>query len=107
MRSALLLAAACIFCQAGNATPHQLLLISLSRPNTDPAVFAQDRDDCLWKANIEHWAGANDPGTWARHHLKMFGICMGAKGYKNDPHGVKAIRYMEDDTRRHIFVEPL
>jgi hypothetical protein len=103
----MLLAAACFLCQAGQATPREMLVVKLSKPDTDHATFITDRNTCLTTANKEHWPGSADEGAWARHHLKIFGECMGGKGYKHDPNGERAIRYMQDEGRARIFVEAL
>lgn len=108
MRGALILAAGCLLClsQAGLASSQQLVVVKMSKPDVDQATFAQDRSVCLTKANSEHLFNGRDEGTWARHHLRIFGECMAAKGYKNDPNGFPALRYSQDG-RAHIFVEAL
>ena len=108
MRSALILAAGCLLflSGAGVASSQQLVVVKMSKADVDQATFAQDRNACLTKANSEHLFDGRDEGTWARHHLKAFGECMAAKGYKNDPNGFPALKYSQDG-RAHIFVEAL
>ena len=86
-------------------------VVTLSRPNTSQSEFVEDRDACLAAANNERWPGAGpaggNTGAWARRHLQAFGQCMGAKGYKDDPNGFRAIRYSQRDYNTSIFVEVL
>ncbi|MDR3526984.1 MAG: hypothetical protein P4L57_06855 [Rhizomicrobium sp.] len=113
MRSTIFFVAICLagLSQTALATPRELLVVKLSRPNTTNAEFIEDRNACLTTANNEHWAGAGpvgqNAGAWARHHMKTFGECMGAKGYKNDPEGYRAIRYSQREGGLSIFVEAL
>lgn len=106
MRSAILLIAVCFVCQAGLATPRELAVVKVSKPDLDQAVFVADREVCLTTANSERLATNRNAGAWARHHLKVFTDCMAAKGYKYDPNGTAAIRYMQDG-RLNVFVEAL
>ena len=108
MRSTILFTAICIvgLSQAGLATPHELLIVKLSKPDTSQAVFVEDRNACLTSANNAQSPFPAGTSTWARRHLRKFGECMGAKGYKNDPNGLRAIRYSEDD-QGSVFIEAL
>lgn len=109
MRKTMLLAACCFICvsQTGLATPKELLVVKLSKADTTHDQFVVDRNDCLTVANRAPYAGGPVPGGWAKHHLKVFGECMGAKGYKSDANGFLAIRYSQDGRTDHVFVEAL
>jgi len=98
VRTLMIIAAACLLAQAGLAMPKEVLAVKMSKPDIDQAAFAADRDECLAKANRENF-GSQTPDTWARHHLKVFLGCMGDKGYKSDPAGFGAIRYMMQQDR--------
>jgi len=113
MRSTIFFVTVCFAClsQAGLATPRELLVVKLSKSTASQAEFFEDRNACLTTANNEHWAGAQPVGrnasAWARHHLKTFGECMGAKGYNSDPNGYRAIRYLQREDGKAVFVEAL
>lgn len=106
MRSAILLIAVCFVCQAGLASPQQIAVIKLSKPDMDQAAFFTDRGVCLTRANSDRLMSGNNAGIWVRHHMKIFGECMAAKGYKFDSNGTATIRYMQDG-RLNVFVEAL
>lgn len=105
MRTIMFLAAACFICQAALATPTELAVVKLSKPDIDHATFVQERGVCLTAANQDRLASNRGAGGWVRHHMKVFGDCMEAKGYKFDPVGTRAIRYLQDGYR--VYAEAL
>ncbi len=106
MRAIMFFVAACVVCQAGLATPRELAIVKVSKPDFDQATFVADRGVCLTTANCDRLANNRNAGAWARHHLKVFTDCMGAKGYTFDPNGTAAIRYMQDG-RLNVYAEAI
>lgn len=108
MRGKQLLIAGCIVAmsQIGLATPQEILTVKVSKPDTTHDQFVADRDACLTEANNDRLGGST-PTAWAKHHLKLFSECMVARGYKSDPDGFRAIRYIQTERGRRIIAEAL
>jgi hypothetical protein len=111
MRSALLIAAACVVCLSQPSVAGYTISIQFSKPNASSDAFLHDRNACLRSAGRSNWhTSFGGGGTWGAaaipgrvtYNLSSFGRCMVARGYTLDPNGFRAVtfRHLRDGTYR-------